>query len=96
MDEIHEQFIDRVRTGRGDRLKDEPGLFSGLVWSGERAVALGLVDELSDAQTVAREVVGAETIKDFTEKKALLERFAERLGSAFASGLWSLGASGLR
>lgn len=96
LDEIHEQFIDRVRTGRGDRLKDEPGLFSGLVWSGERAVALGLVDELSDAQTVAREVVGAETIKDFTEKKALLERFAERLGSAFASGLWSLGASGLR
>lgn len=99
LDEIHQQFIARVRAGRGDRLKGEPELFSGLVWTGERAVELGLVDELAGPESVARDVVGAETIKDFTEKKALLDRFAERLGSTFGASVRQAlvsGGSGLQ
>jgi len=83
--EIHQQFIDAVKQGRGDRLDSSvDGVFSGLIWTGEAAVNIGLVDELASASHVAREVIGAETIVDYTLKEDLLERFAERLGSTVA------------
>ena len=83
--EIHQQFIDAVKAGRGDRLDSTvEGLFSGLIWTGEAAVKNGLVDELASASYVAREVVGEETIVDYTVQEDILERFAQRLGSTVA------------
>lgn len=83
--EIHQQFIDAVKQGRGDRLDSSvDGVFSGLIWTGEAAVNIGLVDELASASHVARKVIGAETMVDYTVKEDILERFAERLGSTVA------------
>ncbi len=83
--EIHQQFIDAVKQGRGDRLDSSvDGVFSGLIWTGEAAVNIGLVDELASASHVAREIIGAETIVDYTLQEDILERFAERLGSTVA------------
>jgi len=83
--EIHQQFINSVKKGRGDRLDTSvDGLFSGLVWTGEAAVNIGLVDELASTSYVAREVIGEETIINYTVKDDILERFAERLGSTVA------------
>lgn len=76
----HQQFIDRVKKGRGDRLKEEPKLFSGLIWSGEQALALGLIDGLGSPGYVAREIIGEENIVDFTPRPTPFELFANRLG----------------
>jgi len=85
LSEIHQQFIDSVKEGRGDRLDTSvEGVFSGLIWTGETAVNIGLVDELASASHVAREVIGEETIVDYTLHEDILERFAERLGSTVA------------
>lgn len=88
---IHEQFINVVKAGRGDRLKvaENPQLFSGLVWTGEQAVQLGLVDALGSSSFVAREVLKTEKIVDFTTKPNYLEQFAERLGTTMANYLQS-------
>jgi len=92
LDVTHQQFIDSVKRGRGDRLKDaeHPELFSGLVWSGEQALDLGLVDALGSSSYVAREVVGAEELVDFTVKDTPLDRFAKKLGAGMAAhlGAW--------
>lgn len=85
LDEIHQQFISSVKKGRGDRLKDVDGIFSGLIWTGERSVKLGLVDALASASYVAREIIGEEDIVDFTVKKDLLERLAGRIGTSAAN-----------
>jgi len=83
--EIHQQFIDSVKKGRGDRLDTSvEGIFSGLIWTGEAAVNIGLVDELASSSYVAREVIGEETIVNYTVEEDILERFAERLGSTVA------------
>ncbi len=83
--EIHQQFINSVKQGRGDRLDTTvEGLFSGLIWTGEGAVDIGLVDELASSSHVAREVIGEETIVNYTVHDDILERFAERLGSTVA------------
>ena len=83
--EIHQQFIDSVKKGRGDRLDTSvEGLFEGLIWTGEAAIKIGLVDELGNSSYVAREVIGEETIVDYTVQEDILERFAERLGSSVA------------
>jgi len=83
--EIHQQFIDSVKQGRGDRLDTSvEGIFSGLIWTGETAVKIGLVDELASTSYVAREVIGEEVIVDYTVQDDLLERFAQRLGSTVA------------
>lgn len=83
--EIHQQFINAVETGRGDRLDlKTPGLFSGLVWTGEKAKQIGLVDDLASTSYVAREIVGAETIVDYTPQGDLLERLAGRMGGSMA------------
>lgn len=90
LDEIHQQFIHAVKQGRGDRLQGaEDELFSGLVWSGKEAVRLGLVDALGSSSHVAREVIGAEEIVDFTWKRDYLERFAERLGAVMGETLFT-------
>lgn len=85
--DIHQQFIDVVKTGRGERLKEDPEIFSGLVWTGEQSLELGLVDALGSAGHVAREVIGAEDIVDFTVRENYLDRFARKLGSALAQQL---------
>jgi len=87
---IHRQFIDVVKKGRGDRLEDHDELFSGLVWSGEQSVAMGLIDGLGSSSYVAREVIGVEKIVDFTHRPPALERFIERLGVAMANTVASM------
>ncbi len=82
--DIHQQFIAVVKQGRGKRLKDDPELFSGLVWTGQRAVELGLADGYGSVESVARDVIGAETIVDYTERANPLERIAKRVGVAAA------------
>ncbi len=82
---IHQQFISVVKQGRGDRLKGEDHeLFNGLYWTGEQAIELGLVDALGSSSYVAREVVGAEKLVDFTHRPTPFERFADRLGVVMA------------
>ncbi len=85
--DIHRQFIDVVKQGRGTRLKATPELFSGLVWTGEKSIELGLADALGSVDYVAREVIKAEQVVDFTPKENLAERFARRFGSASAEAL---------
>ena len=83
---IHQQFINAVKKGRGDRLKqDVEGLFSGLIWTGEQSLEIGLVDELASAGHVAREVIGEEDIVNFTVTDDLLDRLAKRVGATMAS-----------
>lgn len=89
LDVTHRQFIEQVKAGRGDRLvKDKSDLlFSGLVWSGEQALGLGLIDGLGSPGYVAREVIGAEHIVDYTVGPSPIEKFARRLGASFSSAL---------
>ncbi len=83
--DLHETFISVVKAGRGDRLKDEDEIYSGLFWSGKQSIALGLADELGSAGYVARDVVGTEEIVDFTPKDDPLERLVNRLGASAAT-----------
>jgi protease-4 len=87
MKDIHEQFIGVVREGRGKRLKESPELFSGLVWTGQKSVELGLADAIGSLDFVAREVVKAEQIVDFTQKENIAEKFAKRFGAGAASAI---------
>ncbi len=82
LDQIHQQFITVVRQGRGDRLKETPEMFSGLFWTGEQAVQLGLADQLGSLNGVARDVVKAAKLVDYTHKADLMERFAKRVGAS--------------
>ena len=86
LDQIHQQFIQVVREGRGKRLKETPDLFSGLFWSGEQAVDLGLADGLGNLDYVAREIVKAEDIIDYTRHENVAERLAKRFGAAIGEG----------
>ncbi len=85
--DIHEQFIGKVKEGRGERLANDPQLFTGLIWTGQQAQGLGLVDGLGSASHVARTVVGVEDIVDFSVKPSVLERFASRMGASAAATL---------
>ena len=87
MKDIHEQFIGVVREGRGKRLKEAPEVFSGLIWTGQKSVDLGLADGIGSLEYVAREVVKAEEIVDFTQKENLAEKFARRFGAGATSAL---------
>jgi protease-4 len=87
LDDIHKQFIDVVKKGRGKRLKETPDIFSGLLWTGDRSVELGLADGLGSVDYVAREVIKAEDIFDFTKKQDITERFARRFGATMANVL---------
>jgi len=87
LEEIHGQFIGVVREGRGKRLKESPDMFSGLVWSGEKSIQLGLADGLGTVESVARDVIKAEDIVDYTQQESFAERLAGRLGAAMATAL---------
>ena len=95
LDQIHRQFIAVVKKGRGDRLKESPDLFSGLVWTGEESVQLGLADAFGTVDSVARDVIKAETVIDYTEKGNLAERLAKRFGAAFGQSIGTLVGSAL-
>ena len=82
LEEIHQQFIDVVRKGREGRLKESPDTFSGLVWTGAKAVEFGLADAQGSVDSVARDVIKAEEIVDYSPRKNLAERFAKRLGAS--------------
>ncbi len=87
LEEIHGQFINVVKEGRGKRLKETPEMFSGLVWSGEKSIGLGLADGYGTVESVARDVIKAEDIVDFTQHEGLAERLAGRLGASMAAVL---------
>lgn len=87
--EVHRQFVDVVRAGRGARLKDNPELFTGLIWSGEKSIELGLADATGSADYVAREIIQAEDIVDFTPEENIAERLAKRFGAGVASAILS-------
>lgn len=89
LDDIHQQFIDVVRKGRGNRLRETPELFSGLMWTGQQSVALGLVDDFGTVDSVARDVIKAETVVDYTLHRSLTDRLAQRFGSAMGSAVAS-------
>jgi len=93
--EIHQQFIEVVRKGRGKRLKESPELFSGLIWTGAKSIELGLTDGLGSVDYVAREVIKAEQVVDYTQKENIAERFAKRFGAGVAQTL-GLGAAAPR
>jgi protease IV len=86
LDQVHRQFIDVVKAGRGKRLKQTPELFSGLFWTGQQAVELGLADQLGNLDFVAREVVKAEELVDYTRRENVAERLAKRFGAAVGEG----------
>lgn len=87
IDLTHRQFVERVREGRGDRLRETPGLFTGMVWSGEQAVTFGLIDGLASPGQVAREVVGAEEVVDLSVGRPRFEQLLRRLGSSLGEGM---------
>jgi protease-4 len=86
LNQIHQQFITVVKNGRGDRLKETPEMFSGLFWSGQQAIALGLADQLGSLEFVAREVVKTEDIIDYTRRDNVAERLVKRFGAALGEG----------
>jgi protease-4 len=87
IDQIHQQFITVVKQGRGDRLKDSPDTFSGLFWNGEEAIKLGLADKLGNLDFVAREVIKAEEVIDYTPRDNVAERLAKRFGAAMGQSV---------
>jgi protease-4 len=87
LEQIHNEFIQAVKQGRGARLADNDQLFSGLFWTGRKAIELGLADGIGDLGYVSREVVGIDKVVDYTAKEDPLERFAERFGMAGAETL---------
>ena len=88
LNEVHQHFIQAVKDGRGDRLIEQNDIFSGLIWTGEKAIELGLVDDYGTTQSVARDVVEAEKLVNFTPKNALLDRIADRIGAAVSNQFW--------
>lgn len=87
LDDIHQQFIDVVRKGRGKRLKETPEMFSGLMWTGAKSIELGLADDFGTVDSVARDIIQADDIRDYTVKPNFAEKFARRLGAEVATTL---------
>jgi protease-4 len=94
--EIHEQFIAAVKAGRGSRLKESPELFSGLVWNGARSIDLGLADALGSVGYVAREVIKADDVVDFTVQESFASRVARRFGTSLGQGIAAVVARSTR
>jgi protease IV len=90
LSDVHQQFIGVVREGRGKRLKETPDMFSGLIWTGQKSVELGLADAFGSLEFVAREVIKAEHIVDYTQKENIAEKFARRFGAGAAGALLEL------
>ncbi len=87
LDEVHQQFIEAVRTGRGDRLIESEEMFSGLVWTGTEGVRLGLADDFGNVDSIARDVLGTEEKVNFTPQERLLDKLAGSLGASFGNAL---------
>lgn len=92
LDDIHQQFIGVVRQGRGKRLHETPEMFSGLFWTGDRAIKLGLADAFGSVDSVARDVIKVENIVDFTARENIADRLAKKLGAGVASMFPGFGA----
>jgi protease-4 len=90
LNQVHQQFIGAVKAGRGDRLKENPDMFSGLVWTGEEGVKLGIVDGVGNQDYVAKELIGAETQVDFSRQEHLLDKIAGKLGASFGQAIGSM------
>ena len=86
LDQVHRQFISVVKAGRGKRLKDTPELFSGLYWTGQQAVDMGLADQLGNLDYVARDVIKAEDLVDYTRRENVAEKLAKRFGASIGEG----------
>ena len=89
LNEVHQQFIDVVKDGRGSKLSSDEQIFSGLFWSGKASIKLGLSDQLGDVDYVAREVIGFERVEDFTTYESFTDRFAKQLGVTLAAKIES-------
>jgi protease-4 len=87
LNEVHQQFISAVRMGRGNRLIETEGMFSGLVWTGAQGVKLGLADGFGSVDTVARDVIGVKKRLNFTPEERLLDKIAGKLGASFGQAL---------
>jgi protease-4 len=92
LNDIHQQFIDVVRTGRGKRLKETPEMFSGLFWIGDKAIQMGLADGIGSVDSVARDVFKAEKVVDYTARENIADRLAKKLGAGVASAFPGFGA----
>ncbi|MSS75905.1 MAG: signal peptide peptidase SppA [Methyloglobulus sp.] len=90
INQVHQQFIGAVKSGRGTRLKETPDMFSGLVWTGEESVKLGIIDAMGTQDYVAKDIIGAETLVDFTQQERLIDRIAGKLGASFSAGISNL------
>lgn len=88
--QVHQQFINAVKAGRGDKLKETPDMFSGLVWTGEEGLKNGLADEVGTDDSVAKDLIGAEKQVDFTHQEKLLDRIAGKLGASFGQAISSM------
>ena len=86
--EIHKQFIEVVRKGRGNRLKESPEMFSGVMWTGSQSIAMGLADDYATVESVARDMIKAEVILDYSVKENIAERFAKRFGAQIGQSLF--------
>ena len=91
LEQIHKQFIGVVRQGRGKRLKETPDMYSGLLWVGQKSIELGLADAFGNLDYVAREVIKAEEIVDFTLRENVAERLAKKFGAGVADGMARFG-----
>jgi len=94
--DIHQQFIDVVKQGRGKKLKDDAEIFSGIVWTGQKSIDIGLADAMGSTEYVAREIIKAERIVDYSTKENFAERFAKRFGAAMADALVGSNSFSLR
>ncbi|MGR9086618.1 MAG: S49 family peptidase [Gammaproteobacteria bacterium] len=90
LDQVHQQFITAVKSGRGNRLKDSPELFSGLIWTGEESLKLGIADAYGTDDYVAKEIIGAEKQVDFTRQERLIDKITGRLGAALGQAIGTL------
>lgn len=88
LNDIHKQFVEVVRTGRGNRLKETPDMFTGLMWTGSQSVAIGLADGFGSVDSVARDVIKAERVLDYSVKDNIAEKVAKRLGADVSQGFW--------
>jgi protease-4 len=90
IDQVHQQFITAVKTGRGDRLKETPDMFSGLVWTGEAGIKIGVADAYGNDDFVAKTIIGAEKQVDYTQKTSFIDKMTSKLGASFGQALGSL------
>jgi protease-4 len=98
IDDVHQQFIKVVKDGRGTRLKDDPDLFSGMVWNGAKSVEIGLADGFGSVESIARDVFNQADIVDYTLRENIAERVAKRFGASAGTAFGKVlsGAAGLR